>query len=168
MMIKIVVTPPMGTGIALGILDRYIRAIVWARKIAAPRGLDARTVVVLPRQRELQFFEHDCPFGEFVRLLVDLVGARLDVDVVIFRESGARLRWVRFFGASLATIKRNWSKRRSDVHPFAPVLRQEQIPGSGVLGQITRPRLRLRPAPGKRLCQHGYHNCAARGRRSYS
>src|SRR5215472_10771776 len=95
MMIEIVVAPPVGSGIALGILDRHICAIEWAREIAAPRSLDARTVVVLLRQRELELLEQDGPFGKLVRLLVDRVGAWLDVDVVIFREAGARLGRVR-------------------------------------------------------------------------
>ena len=106
MMIEIVVAPPVGSGIALGILDRHICAVEWAREIAAPRRLDARTVVVLLRQRELQLLEQDGPFGKLVRLLVDRVGAWLDVDVVIFREAGARLGRVRVkrFGASLEPL----------------------------------------------------------------
>src|SRR5262249_13836017 len=104
MMIEIVVAPPSGIGIALGILDRHIGAIELSGKIAAPRKLGSRTVAVLSRQRELQLLEQDCPFGKLIGLLVDLVGARFDVDVVILREPG------------LAAIERIRSERRSDVY----------------------------------------------------
>src|SRR5262249_50756491 len=57
MMIKIVVPPPAGIGIALGILDGRIAAIERSGEIAPPRRLGSRTVGVLPRQRELQVLE---------------------------------------------------------------------------------------------------------------
>ena len=70
----------------------------------------------------MQFLEKDRPFGEFVGLLVNLVGARLDVDVVILRETRH------------PAIKRIGSERRSQVDPFVKILRQDQIAGGGVLG----------------------------------
>src|SRR5215470_16990366 len=73
MMIEIVVPPSAGIGIALGILDGRIAAIERSGEIAPPRRLGSRTVGVLPRQRELQLLEHDCPFGKCKRLLVYLV-----------------------------------------------------------------------------------------------
>src|SRR6516164_9536714 len=166
MMIEIVVAPPVGSGIALGILDRHICAVEWAREIAAPRRLDARTVVVLLRQRELQLLEQDGPFGKLVRLLVDRVGAWLDVDVVIFREAGARLGRVRVkrFGASLATIKRNWTERRSEVHPFVEILWEHQIAGGGVLRQLTWPGWRLCVAAEEPPREYGSHDHAAHNR----
>src|SRR5580704_8696985 len=140
MMIEIVVAPPIGIGIALGILDGYIRAVERSGEIAPPRRLGSRTVGVLPWQRELQLLEKDRPFGEFVRLLVYLVGARLDVDVVILREAG------------LAVVKRVGSERRSQVDPFVEILRQNQIAGGSVLGQVTRPGWGLRAGTGEPLC----------------
>jgi len=82
------------------------------------------------------------------RLLEYLVGAGLDVDVVILREAG------------LAAIERIGSERRSDVYPFAEILRQDEIAGGGVLGQLTG--LRLRAAARERLYEEGCHDNAAR------
>src|SRR5215467_2190251 len=82
MMIEIVVPPSAGIGIAIGILDGRIAIIERSGEIASPRRLGSRTVGILPRQRELQVLEHDCPFGKCKRLLVYLVLARFDVDVV--------------------------------------------------------------------------------------
>src|SRR5215510_5786861 len=59
MMIEIVVAPPSGIGIALGILDGHVGAIERSGEIAPPRRLGSRTVGVLPRQRELQLLEQD-------------------------------------------------------------------------------------------------------------
>src|SRR6516165_10214454 len=73
MMIEIVVPPSAGIGIALGILDGRIAAIERSGEIAPPRRFGSRTVGVLPRQRELQLLEQDCPFGKCKRLLVYLV-----------------------------------------------------------------------------------------------
>jgi hypothetical protein len=155
MMIEIVEPPPSGIGIALGVLDGHIGAIEGPGEIAPPRRLGSRTIGVLARQRELQLLEHDCPFGKCIRLLVYLVGAWLDVDVVILREPG------------VAVIKRVGSEWRSDVHPFVEILRQNQIAGGGVLGQITRPRLRLRAAAGEPLCEYGCHNHGSSNQHSY-
>src|SRR5580704_10150942 len=69
MMIEIVVAPPSGIRIALGILDGHIGAIIRSGEIALARRLASRTVGVLSRQRELQLLEHDCLFGKFIRLL---------------------------------------------------------------------------------------------------
>src|SRR5262249_11724781 len=93
------------------------------------------------------------------------VRARLDVDVVVLREAGARLDRLRvgFFGTSLAAIKRNWRERRSDIHPFMEILRQQQLAGSIVLGQVTRPGLRLRAAAGEPLRE--YRGCHDHGTR---
>src|SRR5262245_64776585 len=88
MMIEIVVAPPVGIGIALGILDGHVGAIERSGEIAPPRRLGSRTVGILPRQRELQLLEQDCPFGKCISLLVYLVRARFDVDVVILWETG--------------------------------------------------------------------------------
>src|SRR6516164_5079375 len=48
-MIEIVVPPPSGIGIALGILDGHIGTIPRPGKISPPRRLSSRTVGVLPR-----------------------------------------------------------------------------------------------------------------------
>src|SRR2546423_6160509 len=104
--IEIVETPPSGICIALGIFHRHIGAVERSGEKAPPRWLGSRTVGVLPRQRELQLLEHDCPFGEFIRLLVYLIGGWLDVDVVILRETG------------VAVVQRVVSEWRSYVHPF--------------------------------------------------
>src|SRR5262249_20147544 len=150
MVIEIVETPPAGIGMALGILHGHIGAVETSGEIAPPRRLGSRTVGILSRQRQLQLLEQYCPFGEFMRLLEYLVGARLDVDVVILGE------------AALTAIERIGSERRSDVYPFLEILRQDQIARCGILRQITRPGLRLRAATGERLCVHGYYNQAAR------
>src|SRR5262249_16092592 len=115
MMIEIVVPPSAGVGIALGILDGRIAAIERSGEIAPPRRLGSRTVGVLPRQRELQVLEHDCPFGKCKRLLVYFVWAGLHLDVLKFREP------------SLPAIKRVGSEWRSDVHPLVEILREDQI-----------------------------------------
>ena len=89
MVIEVVVTPASCVGVALGILYRHIGAIPLSGKIAPARRLGLRTIGVFRRsQRELQLFEKNCPFGKDVRLLVFLVGARINVDIVIFREAG--------------------------------------------------------------------------------
>ena len=69
MMIEIEVAPAARSGKALSILDGHIGAIEGSGEIAPPRWLGPRAVGVLPRQRELQLLENDCPFGEFMRLL---------------------------------------------------------------------------------------------------
>src|SRR5262245_10475015 len=143
MMIEIEVAPAARSGKALGILDGHIRAVESAGEIAPPRRLGSRAVAVLSWQRELQLLEQDCPFGELIGLLEYLVGARLDVDVVILREPG------------LAAIERVGSERRSDVHPFVEILRQNQIARRGVLGQIARLGLRLRAGAGEPLREYG-------------
>ena len=90
MMIEIEVAPAARSGKALGILDGHIGAIELSAEKTAPGRLGARTIGKLCWQCELQFLEQDRPFRELLRLFVDLIGARLDVDVVIFREAGAR------------------------------------------------------------------------------
>src|SRR5215469_8759359 len=90
-------------------------------------------------QSELQLLKHDCSVGKLIRFLILLVCPRLDVNVVILRET------------SLATIERIGSQGRSNVHPFAPdiVRRKDHLAGCGVLGHVlgrigrsfrTRPR----------------------------
>src|SRR5215467_4298343 len=88
MMIEVVIPPLSGVGITLAILDRHVGAIEGSGEIAAPRKLGARTIVVLTRQRELQLLEKNCPFGEFVRPLVDLVCRLLLEKKKELRESG--------------------------------------------------------------------------------
>src|SRR5215467_15809299 len=73
MMIEVEVSPLSGVGIALAILDRHVGAVEGSGEIAAPRKLGARTILALSWQRELQLFEKNCSFGEFIRPLVDLV-----------------------------------------------------------------------------------------------
>ena len=153
MMIEIEVAPAARSGKALGILDGHIGAIELSAEKTAPGRLGARTIGKLCWQCELQFLEQDCPFGEFIRLLEYLVLARLDVDVVILREAG------------LAAIKRIGSERRSDVYPFVEILRQDQIAGGGVLGQLAG--LCLRAAARERLYEEGRCDYAAREQRGY-
>src|SRR5262249_56004725 len=69
--------------------------------------------------------------------------------------------------AGLPAIERIGSERRSDVYPLVEILRQDQIARSGVLGQITRPRLRLRAAARERLYEEGRCDYAARDHRGY-
>src|SRR5262245_62304356 len=113
MMIEIVVAPPSGIGIALGILDGHVGAIERSGEIAPPRRLGSRTVGVLPRQRELQLLEQDCPFGKCKRLLVYLVCGLLHEEDKKLPET------------SLAALKRVGSERRSDGHPDETMLRQD-------------------------------------------
>jgi hypothetical protein len=81
MMIEIEVAPAARSGKALGILDGHIGAIELSAEKTAPGRLGARTIGKLCWQCELQFLEQDRPFRELLRLFVDLIGARLDVDV---------------------------------------------------------------------------------------
>ena len=75
-------------------------------ELTCPRADRTGSKLHLSWRQELQLLEQDGPFGKLVRLLVDRVGAWLDVDVVIFREAGARLGRVRVkrFGASLEPL----------------------------------------------------------------
>src|SRR5262249_45010309 len=131
LMIEIVEPPAIAFGITLGILDGNIGAIECSGEIAPPRRLRSRTIGILSLQRQLQLLEHDRPFRELTGLLEYLVGARLDVDVVILWEP------------CMAAIERVGSQRRSNIYPFVEILRQNQIAGGGVFGQITRLNLRL-------------------------
>ena len=73
----------------------------------------------------MKLLEENRAFGKFLCLLVYLVSARLDVDVMILWKIG------------FAAIKRVGSEWRSDEYPLAPILRQEQIAIGVVLRQIT-------------------------------
>src|SRR6266436_3402757 len=130
MMVEIVVAPASGIGITLGILDGHVGSVKGPGEIAPPRRFHSGAIRFLPRQRELQLLEKNCPFGKHVRLLVNLVRTWLDIDIVKFRETGH------------AVIEGVGSERRSDVYPLVEVLRQDQIARGGVLRQIARPRLR--------------------------
>src|SRR5258708_1730990 len=109
MMVEIVVAPASGIGIPLGILDGHVGSVKGPGKIAPPRRFHSGAIRLLPWQRELQFLEKNCSFGKYVRLLVDLVRTRLDIDIVKFREAGH------------AVIECVGSKRRSDAYPLAEV-----------------------------------------------
>src|SRR5262249_60349971 len=58
-------------------------------------------------------------------------------------------------------IERVGSERRSDIHPFVVVLRQDQLARGGVLGKFTRLCGRVRVAGGGPLCEHGGDDSAA-------
>src|SRR5215831_15409096 len=61
--------------------------------------------------------------------------------------------------------KRIGSERRSDVYPFVEILRQDQIAGGGVLGQLTG--LCLRAAARERLYEEGRCDRTARNQRGH-
>src|SRR5262245_11806893 len=87
-MIEIVVSPPASVGVALRVLDGHISAIQTPWEITPSRRFGSRTVRVVSLERQLQLFEKDCAFGKHVRSFVDLVRARLNVDIVELRETG--------------------------------------------------------------------------------
>src|SRR5262249_34454355 len=147
MMIEVVVTPSSGVCIPLRILNSYIGAVPMPGEIASSRRLGTRTICVLCGQRELQFLEQNRPFGEYIRLLVYLVRARLDVNVMKLRETG------------FAAIESVGSQGRSDIHPFVKVLRQDETARGGVLREIAPPGVEA--IPGLRLCKGHRHDRAA-------
>src|ERR1700732_364944 len=148
-MIEIEVSPPPGVGITLRVLDGHIRAIERPREIPSSRRLLSRAIRVFSGQRELQLLEHDCAFGKYFRLLVDLVCSRLHVDIVIFGEAG------------LAIVERIGGQRRSDINPFMEVLGQNQLTGCGVLRRISLSMLRQTSLFGDCRCCNGgaHHEC---------
>src|SRR4029077_17983362 len=54
---KIVVTPTSGIGVALAILDRHIGTVQFSGKVSSAGGLSSRAVRKLSRDRELQLLE---------------------------------------------------------------------------------------------------------------
>src|SRR5262245_62218334 len=125
-MIEVVVAPAAaGLRVPLGILDGHVGAVELTGEVAAARRFRTRTVgKVLGAEDSLQLLEEDRAFRKVARLLVDLVGSRLDVDIVVFGEAG------------LAIVQGVGRQRRSNVYPGAPVLGQDQIAFLGVLGQV--------------------------------
>src|SRR6185437_12885733 len=83
---EVVIAPAVGCLISLGVLDSHIRAVEGAREESFPRWRGSRTVRMSGGLHELQFFHEDCSFGEDARFLVDVVGTRLDIYVMKFRE----------------------------------------------------------------------------------
>src|SRR6516225_7384714 len=110
MIIEIVIPPSVTFGISLSIFDSHIGAIPRAGKISPPRWFRSRTIRVLTRDRQLQFFYEDCPFWKRVRLFVGFIGARLNVDVVIFWETRH------------TAVERVGRERGSDINPFVEAL----------------------------------------------
>src|ERR1700739_4568002 len=116
MMIEIEISPSVGFGETLGILDRDIGAVERPGEVASSRWLGSGSVWVFARQCKLELLEEDRAFGKLTGLHVNLIRTRLDVDVVKFRKVG------------MAVIQRIRRKRRSEVHPMAPILRQKELP----------------------------------------
>ena len=73
MVIEVVVAPPSGIGIALGIFHGYVGAVKRSGEVAPTRRLGSRTIRVLAWQGELKLLEEDRAFGKCIRLLVYLV-----------------------------------------------------------------------------------------------
>src|SRR5262249_22606294 len=71
--IEVKITPAPCVSKALRIFDSYVCAIERAWEEPTPRGLGARSIRVLGRERQLQFLEEDRSLRELTRLLVDLV-----------------------------------------------------------------------------------------------
>src|SRR4051794_11090588 len=86
--IEVKITPAMAVGKTLGILDRDVGAVQLSGEEASPGGLGARSIRVLGWKRQLQFLEEDRSLREHTCLLVDLVRAWLDVDVVVLWKVG--------------------------------------------------------------------------------
>src|SRR5215831_16047297 len=84
-MIEVVISPSTGIRVSLGVFDGYVGAVHHAGEIA-PAGRLLRRFIgkLLGPEDALQFLEEDRSLGELTSLLVDLVGSRLDVDVVVF------------------------------------------------------------------------------------
>ena len=129
-MVKVVITPAAGVGVAFGVLYSDVGPVELAGKVTTSGRLGARAVSVLFRQRQLQFLQKDRAFREHAGLLIDVVRSRLDINVVKFRE------------IRLAAIKRVRSQRRSDEDPFIEVFRQQQFALVVVLGQVPLRRRR--------------------------
>jgi len=123
-MVEVVVTPAAGVGVALGVLHGHVGAVEFAGKVSAPGRLSARAVRVLLRQRQLEFLQEDGAFGKHVGLLVDFVGSRLDVDVMILGK------------VCLAAVERVRRQRRADEDPSFEILRQQQFALVVILGQV--------------------------------
>src|SRR5262249_28743688 len=106
-MIEVVVSPAAaGLRVPLGVLDGHVGAVEFPGEITPARRLQSRTVgELLGLENPLQFLEEDRAFGKFAGLLVDLVGSRFDVDVVVFGES------------CLAVVQRVGRQRGAHVYP---------------------------------------------------
>src|SRR5262245_39562278 len=106
-MIEVVVAPAAaGLRVPLGILDGHVGAVELTREVAAARRFRTRTIgKLLEAEDSLQFLEEDRAFRKFTRLLVEFVGAWLDVDIVVFGEAG------------LAVVQGVGRQRRAHVYP---------------------------------------------------
>src|SRR5262249_34311966 len=80
-------------------------------------------------------------------------------------DFGGRSFWLMMIETEVAAIKRIGSERRSDVYPFVEILRQGQIAGGGILGQLTG--LYLRAAARERLYEEGRCDRTAHNQRGY-
>src|SRR5215470_15146765 len=88
-MVEIEVSPVVRRRKALRILHAHISTVVGAGEIPSSRRLCLRTIGMFRgTQSELQLLKHDCSVGELIRFLILLVCQRLDVNVVILRETG--------------------------------------------------------------------------------
>src|SRR5215470_1173558 len=124
--IEIEIPPSMRRSKSLRILDCHIGAIEGSGKIAPSRRLGPRAIRILGRQRELQLLVEDRSLGKDARLLVNLKGSRLDIDVVELGEVGVTI---------IESIRR---QRRADIHPIAVTLGKDQLTGRSVFGQVSR------------------------------
>src|SRR5262249_17409827 len=88
-MIEVVVSPgAAGLRVPLGVLDGHVGAVEFTGEITPARRLQSRAVgILLGLDDPLQFLEEDRSFGKFAGLLVDLVGSRFDVHVVVFGKA---------------------------------------------------------------------------------
>src|SRR5262249_52145913 len=111
-MIEVVVSPAAaGLRVPLGVLDGHVGAVEFPREITPARRFQARTIgKLLGLEDPLKLLEEDRAFRKFAGLLVDLVGSRFDVDVVVFGK------------ACLAVVQGVGRQRRAHVYPGAPVL----------------------------------------------
>src|SRR4029077_18695776 len=109
-MIEVVVAPgAAGLRVPLGVLDGHVRAVEFAGEIAPARRFHTRAVgSLLGAEDPLQFLEEDRALWKFAGLLVNLVGPRLDVDIVVFGKAG------------LAVVQGVGRQRRAHVDPRAP------------------------------------------------
>src|SRR4030095_11258839 len=83
--IEVVVSPSIGFCVSLGVLDGHVGAVHGAGEIASPRRLLHGLIrEPLGPEDSLQFLEEDRAFRKLAGLLVDVIGSRFDVDVVVF------------------------------------------------------------------------------------
>src|SRR5262245_46991828 len=86
--VEVLVAPSACVGVSLGVLAGDVAAVELAWEVTPAGRLRRRAVgELLWFEDALQFLEEDRALRKLAGLLVDVVGSRLDVDVVIFGKA---------------------------------------------------------------------------------